>query len=431
MEYAALLRMRYDVRKCYDDSCHTSYGFGNRLGIQAIQPRCNGTAIACEDIGPIGFMPISCASTCFERFSPLYDAGNPGNEQCRNLCCSLALVQRIRDELLTAVLTECPTMGVYGTIFYNNFDAMELGPLNETAAAQLFNSEWTTGYFANASESRGAIVNLTCNGTEHSKVLQIAMNWGEVGSQASGASAEIKMPGTFTEMWLQYRMMFSAGFIFGRGGKLLGFNGGWTGCNRGLGGWSARSMFGDDKDEADCGQDNMTLICLEAYRSNNTKGCVKQYVYSGHTSGTCGDYLVDEEENRCDLRVAGGIWYCVEQYVKMNDPRVENGHLQLWWNGVLILNRTDMLYRQSATDFYYDLPDNMVYYSFQGINHMYIGSFRGGQNPTWVVNASQAVFYDDIHVSEERPHYCTNYVGPCEIDIPEYGVPVPAPAPSR
>merc|ERR1712107_182287 len=76
-----------------------------------------------------------------------------------------------------------------------------------------------------------------------------------------------------------------------------------------------------------------------------------------------------------------------------------------------------MLYRMTATDFYYSLPDNMVYYSFQGINHMYIGSFRGGQNPTWRLNASQAVFYDDIHVSEEKPHYCTNYVGPCEIDV--------------
>jgi len=340
------------------------------------------------------------------------------------MCCTLALVQRIRDELLTATLTECPHMSIYGTIYQEDFEGQTEGPLNISTATKLFFSEWSSGYSDNATESRGSVVNLTCNGTVSSMVLQIQMNWGEVGTAASGASTEIKLPGSFGNMWLQYRVMFSEGFIFGRGGKLLGFNGGWTGCNRGLGGWSARSMFGDDKDEADCGSGPLSLICLEAYRSNNTKGCVKQYVYSGHTTGTCGDYLVEDEENRCDLRVAGGIWYCVEQYVRMNTPGIEDGHLQLWWNGNLILNRTNMLYRMGAEEFIYALPNTFVYYSFQGINHMYVGSFRGGSNPTWSVNASQAVFYDDLHVSENRSSYCSNYIGPCEIEVQNgYGVP--------
>jgi len=78
-----------------------------------------------------------------------------------------------------------------------------------------------------------------------------------------------------------------------------------------------------------------------------------------------------------------GVWYEVIQRVKMNDPGVRNGVLQIWLDGNLVLDQQDILWRTENTF---------------AIDQVYFSTFFGG-NEDWRTSKDEVMYYDDFLIS--------------------------------
>jgi hypothetical protein len=135
----------------------------------------------------------------------------------------------------------------------------------------------------------------------------------------------------------RYYLYFDADFEPGEGGKLPGPSGtydraGWGGRPAdGTNGWSARMGFHtpDSPDESRIG--------------------IHYYAYHVD-SGTWGEWIrwytdpSQSVESELGL-LERGRWYCIETYVKLNDPGQRNGILRGWVDGQLACERTDLIFR--------------------------------------------------------------------------------------
>ncbi len=118
------------------------------------------------------------------------------------------------------------------------------------------------------------------------------------------------------------------------GGKMPGFAGtygvaGWGGRPvDGTNGWSARGTFYESVPDG-----------------NPVAGTTPlgNYVYHADMSGNYGDVWLWQEDYRGLL--TDNRWYCVEQYIKMNTPTVNDGVLRAWVDGRLAFEKTDLRFR--------------------------------------------------------------------------------------
>ena len=118
-----------------------------------------------------------------------------------------------------------------------------------------------------------------------------------------------------------------------QGGKFPGIAGtydkaGWGGRRSdGFNGWSMRGSFG--------------LIGRQGAPAGHTP--VGTYAYHAHLAGTYGEHWP------WSLAGSGALarerWYCIEQYVKMNSLRWDDGVMRVWIDGALALNERTVRYR--------------------------------------------------------------------------------------
>jgi hypothetical protein len=118
------------------------------------------------------------------------------------------------------------------------------------------------------------------------------------------------------------------------GGKMPGFAGtygvaGWGGRpSDGTNGWSARGTY-----------------YLSIPDDNPLAGTTPlgNYVYHADMGGTYGDVWLWQDDYRGLL--ADNRWHCIEQYVRMNTPTVNDGALRAWVDGRLAFEKTDLRFR--------------------------------------------------------------------------------------
>ena len=118
------------------------------------------------------------------------------------------------------------------------------------------------------------------------------------------------------------------------GGKMPGFAGtygvaGWGGRpSDGTNGWSARGTY-----------------YLSVPEDNPLAGTTPlgNYVYHADMTGSYGDVWLWQNDYRGLL--IDNRWTCVEQYVKMNTPMVNDGILRAWIDGRLAWEKTDLRFR--------------------------------------------------------------------------------------
>ena len=197
------------------------------------------------------------------------------------------------------------------------------------------------------------------------------------GGEAGVNNTGVQIPLTFEdksaeEMYVSYSMRPSNNFTWGKtnyGGKLPGLASG-TQCNgdkvcNGTNGFSARYMW----------RDGGRLVVLLYHM--DFKEIYGQDVDLFYPNGRA---VVAER----------GEWIHLAQRVKMNTVTVENGVakanpdgiLQVWVNGVLVLNRTDLRLRTNDA-----LVDNF-----------YISTFHGGGDATWAPIEDCYIWFDDIRI---------------------------------
>ncbi len=124
------------------------------------------------------------------------------------------------------------------------------------------------------------------------------------------------------EIYFRYYLRLGDNWAPSTGGKLPGIAGtykkaGWGGRrSTGINGWSARGLF-----RAPLPQNNPL----------SNKIPIGTYLYHANMAGSYGDDIIWSRNARGILKK--NRWYCIEQYIRLNDPQQSNGILQTWVDG--------------------------------------------------------------------------------------------------
>ena len=169
------------------------------------------------------------------------------------------------------------------------------------------------------------------------------------------------------EIWFRYDIRLADDWRPERGGKLPGIAGtygraGWGGRQvNGADGWSARGSFrGRD--------DGHTPIGF--------------YCYHADMRGRYGDQWTWDDGGFRGLE--NNRWYCIEQYVKMNTPRKNDGILRGWVDGKLVFEKADVRMRDVAA---------------LKIETVWINVYHGGK---WTATNDHHLYIDDVAISSNR-----------------------------
>ena len=241
-----------------------------------------------------------------------------------------------------------------GELLHVDFEKAPLGAYTQGSLA----AEWSGLEGRGQGLERAAIV-----ATEQGRSLRIRYPKGSVGPSEGGAQFVARLSRSYEELYCAYRVRFTAGFDFVRGGKLPGLVGGSrpTGGKPRDDGFSARLMW-------------------------RPGGAVVQYVYYPHQSSTYGvdlPYLLQGGP----ARFQPGVWHRVEHRLVMNTPGQANGVLQAWIDGQLALDQHDRVWRLDGSI---------------GIDALYFSTFFGGNDPSWGAARDETVDFDDFIVSPQR-----------------------------
>jgi hypothetical protein len=163
--------------------------------------------------------------------------------------------------------------------------------------------------------------------------------------------------GPVDDAYLRYYLRFESGFDFVKGGKLPGLYGGRVTSGRkipdGTNGFSTRYMW----------------------RAN---GAAEVYAYLP-TSVAHGTSL-----GRGSWVWPTDVWTEVQQHVRLNTPGRSDGVVQVWLNGVLVLNESGLTFRSDA--------------SLQ-IDGLFFSTFFGGGDASWSTPRDQYADFADFTVS--------------------------------
>ena len=264
------------------------------------------------------------------------------------------------------------------------FDNHSEGPYNSALMEQDFNS--VDVY--NGPGGRFNILSDTDNNTN--KFLRVTYPEGRVGATNSGGQFITHLTPN-DEYFLDYYIRFDDNFDFQLGGKIPGLSGGRsnTGGNRPTGdGWSARFMWREEG---------------------------KAVVYLYHMDQPT-NYGHDINLNRSFKR---GQWHRLTQRIKVNSGNNNDGILQVWFDGELVILRNDIRYRNNNR---------------APVDHFYFSTFFGGNTPEWAPDITSTISYDNIRLSTNaedivpdgegilltsitRPSSGVTYEGPATIEI--------------
>ena len=216
--------------------------------------------------------------------------------------------------------------------------------------------------------------------------LRVTYLAGETGASNSGGQFFAFLPAK-EEYYLDYYIKFGDNFDFQLGGKLPGLSGGESnsGGDKPTGdGWSARFMW----------------------REN---GRIVVYLYHMDQPTIYGE---DFELNRS---VERGTWHRLTQHVKVNSGNNNDGELQVWFDGELVLLETNIRYRNNN-----QAP----------VDHLFFSTFHGGGTPEWAPDTDGYIYYDNIRIGTNKDDIIPDGEGSLltQINKPTAGAVFEAPA---
>ncbi len=195
------------------------------------------------------------------------------------------------------------------------------------------------------------------------KFLRVTFTGKEFGPARGGVQFKVPFKQSYNQLYFSYRVRFAKDFDFVKGGKLPGFMGGTgpTGCVSDKNGFSARNMW-------------------------RVNGDAVQYLYAPRKISPCGDDY-HYTKGGVNQRFIPGKWQTVEHRLVMNTPGENNGIMQAWLDGELVLDVKDFLFRETGSSF--------------AIDTLYFSTFFGGGDAEWAPQTPQVTDFDDLIVSEK------------------------------
>ena len=202
------------------------------------------------------------------------------------------------------------------------------------------------------------------NDSEKSKVLNVKYPKNTVGPQTNGSQFLKTLPSKSTDYYLDYYVKFEDGFDFKKGGKLPGLTSGGDKYTGGTHpdngeGWSARYMW-------------------------LANGKMVVYLYYVEMDGQWGESVP------MNVNFQTGKWYRITQRIKLNSNRDANGILQVWVDGVMVVNRNNFVFRYDGLGL---------------IDSFYFSTFHGGSTSDWAPSVDSYISFDKIIVSTDKPDF--------------------------
>jgi hypothetical protein len=154
---------------------------------------------------------------------------------------------------------------------------------------------------------------------------------------------------------LEFKIKFSPGYDFKKGGKIPGLAGGNT----------------------PAGRENV-----------NGKGFTSRFMWK--SKGKFIAYLYDMDKNDGDagrniksgFKFETGVWYTIKQRIKLNTGQNNDGILQVWVNEEPVIDRNDLAFMMES-------PNN-------NIDSIAFSSFLGGSDATWSPDRDSIVVFKDF-----------------------------------
>ncbi len=205
--------------------------------------------------------------------------------------------------------------------------------------------------------SRVNVVNQNGN-----RFLRVDFPRGKVGPSEGGAQFRTEFAesiGLHDELYLSYDVRFEGGFDFQLGGKLPGFA-------------SGTAVAGGDQPN---GYDGFStrMMWIEG-------GDAISYVYHPDKTHRFGDGM-----RWTDSSFTPGEWTTVETRVRLNTPGSNNGIIEGWMDGELVLRRTNLRFRDTA-----DLQ----------IEGLFFSTFFGGSTQEWAPSRDETIDFDNFVISQ-------------------------------
>ena len=252
-------------------------------------------------------------------------------------------------------------------IYHNNFDDDPVG----TYSVANLKADWNNPSSNDGvDEGRVEIV----DGANAYGAKSLAVNYPEGLSNTGKSQWKTPLGAGYDELYLSYRMRFGDNFDFVRGGKLPGLAGGAANSGgdipNGTDGWSARMMWRTE------GSGGST--------TNNDQAQFVQYVYHKDMPGTSGHDQKWDDGTPGWQAIDSGVWYNVQHRVVMNTPGQDDGIIQAWLDGEMVLDVQNIHFRDTAS-----LKIDLLYFS----------TFFGGSSAPWETTKEEQVLYDDFIVS--------------------------------
>jgi hypothetical protein len=255
------------------------------------------------------------------------------------------------------------------TIVSASFDATRVGPVDPTSFRAAVGP---------TSTSSGAYAGMTYRHDYRGSgnVVRTELSAGKyIGSTGAGRGNVLvsRLPGSYDSACMAYDIRFATSFDFSAGGKLPGFVGVAPGVPpstpEGGGstdhGWSGRLMWLGAK---------MWQLVRTADRSN----VVVTYLYHPGQDREWGDNV------SWDSSFTPGVWHRVRQCHVMNTVGKADGVLRTWFDGTLVMQRYDVVYR----------TDPAVH-----ITHFDWSVFRGGSTADWASPTAGYVDIDNLKIT--------------------------------
>lgn len=239
---------------------------------------------------------------------------------------------------------------------------------------KMLKEQWGVNTSRGVLEGRCKIVDI-----DNENVLEVTCLKAEVGPQNGGASWRYRLPKTFDELTVEYKIRVSENFDPKRGGKLPGFGGG------------SNPKGGASTEEADG---------FSARVMWRELGVLEQYVYSMERSPDKNwgeNYLWSNTENKNQkitsdmwtslkkheegrVYLIPGEWHTIKTYVKMNTFDKKDGKVITWLDGKEVLN-IDLQFRKNN--------------SF-GIDSLNFACYFGGDDETWAPDKDEKIYFKDF-----------------------------------
>lgn len=205
--------------------------------------------------------------------------------------------------------------------------------------------------------------------------LQVNYPQGSVGPEQGGAQFPMlfeKWQGLqplYRSLTLEYCLKFNDGFDFRKGGKLPGLMGGGDSWSRsggqqpnGANGWTLRYMWRSEG-----------RAVIYAYLPASPNGR-----YGNQPWG---------QDIELYKRFKPGQWHCLKQSVTINELGKEDGQLRVWFDGELVLDRSDITYRLE------DTPQGFI-------GGVYFSSFHGGNTADWAPQQDSTALFNGFRIYE-------------------------------